>query len=209
MSDSKRHWLVKTEPECFSIHHLAASPNQTTCWDGVRNFQARNFMRDDMRVGDQVLLYHSSAEPTAVVGTAVVTRAAYPDHTAWDPNSMHHDPKSTPSNPIWLMVDIRLERIFAQPIALDELRNVAALEQMELLRRGSRLSVQPVRDSEFGAILAMADAQDDSATRTAPVTASRKLPKKAAPPRAAASRRKAAKKKAKPSAVKSRSRRGA
>ena len=152
----KRYWLVKSEPDCFSIQDLAAAPRQTTCWSGVRNFQARNFMRDQMQLGDRVLYYHSSAEPPAVAGIAEVVREAYPDHTAWDEHDDHYDPKASPDNPIWQMVDIRLDSIFAEPLALAELREIPELKQMELLRRGSRLSVQPVAKSEFEAILKLA-----------------------------------------------------
>jgi predicted RNA-binding protein with PUA-like domain len=113
-------------------------------------------MRDQMRRGDRVLFYHSNADPPAVVGTALVAREAYPDHTAWDKRDDHFDPKASPANPIWQMVDIRLDEIFPRPLALDELREVAALKKMELLRRGSRLSVQPVTPAEFAAILALA-----------------------------------------------------
>ena len=126
---SKRCWLLKTEPDCFSIQDLAAAPRQTTCWSGVRNFQARNFMRDDMAVGDRVLFYHSNAEPSAIVGTAVVVREGYPDHTAWDPKDVDHfDPKASPDNPIWQMVDIRLESIFDEPLPLPLLRDGAGAE---------------------------------------------------------------------------------
>jgi predicted RNA-binding protein with PUA-like domain len=158
MPRAKKYWLLKSEAESFSIHDLAASPNQTTCWDGVRNYQARNFLRDEMRLGDLVLFYHSNADPPAVVGTAVVVREAYPDHTAWDHRDHHFDPKASPDNPIWQMVDIQLRETFPQPLALDALRGVAALKDMELLRKGSRLSVQPVRKSEFDTILKLAHA---------------------------------------------------
>jgi len=151
-----RYWLVKTEPEVYSIEDLAREPDQTTCWDGVRNYQARNFLRDQMRLQDRVLVYHSNARPPAVVGTAVVVREGYPDHTAWDPKSAHYDPASTPDNPRWWMVDLRLEQVFEQPLPLDELRQVPALKEMELLRKGSRLSVQPVRPEEFKTILKLA-----------------------------------------------------
>jgi len=154
-----KYWLVKTEPDSFSIEDLAASPNQTTCWDGVRNYQARNFLRDEMRVGDRVLFYHSNADPPAIVGTATVVREAYPDATAWKRGDHHFDPKASPENPIWQMVDIRLEEIFEAPLSLDELRKVSALKKMELLRRGSRLSVQPVNKSEFDAVLKLARAR--------------------------------------------------
>ena len=150
------HWLLKSEPECFSIHDLAAAPRQTTFWDGVRNYQARNFLRDAMRVGDRVLYYHSSAKPPHVAGTAVVVKEGYPDHTAWDKTSDHYDEKSTPDNPRWFMVDIQLDRIFAEPIPLEALREVKALRDMVLLQRGSRLSVQPVTKAEFDAIIKLA-----------------------------------------------------
>jgi predicted RNA-binding protein with PUA-like domain len=146
-------WLLKTEPTSFSIQDLAASPAQTTGWSGVRNYQARNFMRDEMRKGDRVLVYHSNANPSAVVGTAIVVRESHPDPTAFDSEDVHFDPKSDPQNPTWFMVDIRLERIFAEPIPLEALRSVAALKGMELLRKGSRLSVQPVGKLEFDTIL--------------------------------------------------------
>jgi predicted RNA-binding protein with PUA-like domain len=152
----KQYWLMKSEPDCFSIHDLAAAPRQTTYWSGVRNYQARNFMRDSMRLGDGVFFYHSNAEPSAIAGTARIAREAYADHTAWDPNDDHFDPKASPGNPIWQMVDIQLESIFAEPLPLELLRTVAALKNMELLRRGSRLSVQPVRKSEWDAILKLA-----------------------------------------------------
>jgi len=156
MANKAKYWLLKTEPTSFSIQDLAASKDQTTSWDGVRNYEARNFMRDEMKCGDRVLFYHSNAEPPAVVGTAMVVREAYPDHTAWDPDDSHYDPKSTPQNPRWLMVDIQLDQVFAEPLSLDSLRQVPALEGMELLRKGSRLSVQPVRKSEFDTILKLA-----------------------------------------------------
>jgi len=164
MSETPNYWLLKSEPDCFSIHDLAKARNQTTCWDGVRNYQARNFMRDDMRVGDRVLFFHSGAPLPAVAGTAVVVREAYPDHTAWDKRDQHYDPKASPENPIWQMVDIRLERAFERPIALSELRQIAALKNMALLQRGQRLSVQRVRPAEFETVLRLAEkSADDSA----------------------------------------------
>ena len=159
MAKAQKFWLVKTEPESFSIQDLAKQPKQTTCWSGVRNYQARNFMRDEMKLGDRVLVYHSSADPTAIVGVATVVREAYPDSTAWDKNDDHFDPASTPDNPRWVMVDLRLEQIFKAPLSLESLRKVPALKDMELLRRGSRLSVQPVRTKEFEAILKLAKAK--------------------------------------------------
>jgi predicted RNA-binding protein with PUA-like domain len=183
MPDERPCWLVKTEPECFSIHDLAACPRQTTSWDGVRNYQARNFMRDQMQVGDRVLFYHSSVDPPAVAGTAVVARAAYADHTAWDPKDQHYDPKASPSNPIWQMVDIRLEEIFPAPVPISALRATPGLKHMELLRTGSRLSVQAVRPAEFELVVALARQTAGDATRgkhSKPAQVRRVKPKSAA-----------------------------
>jgi len=154
-----RYWLFKSEPESFSINDLARAPNRTTCWDGVRNYQARNYLRDQVKNGDRVLFYHSSTEPAAVVGTAVVVREGYPDHTAWDKKNEHYDPKASPDNPIWQMVDMRLEQVFKRPVTLDELHQVKALAGMELLKRGSRLSIQSVTQNQFETILKMAGAK--------------------------------------------------
>ena len=152
---AKNYWLMKSEPNTFSIHDLEKSPTQTTHWDGVRNYQARNFMRDKMKVGDAVLFYHSNIDPS-VVGTAKVVKAGYPDHTAWDTKSKYYDPKSTPDKPLWFMVDIALERVFPKPLPLPELREVPGLEDMVLLRKGMRLSVQPVTANEYRVILSLA-----------------------------------------------------
>jgi predicted RNA-binding protein with PUA-like domain len=149
---------MKSEPGAFSIQDLEKAPKGTTGWDGVRNYQARNYMRL-MKRGDQVLFYHSNADPPAVAGVAQVVRQAYPDHTAFDSDDIHYDPKSTPTKPIWDMIDIRLVQIFPQPISLDQLRQDPGLKQMELLRKGSRLSVQPVRPEEWKIILALAKKQ--------------------------------------------------
>ncbi len=159
MPPAKNYWLMKTEPGAYSIEDLAGEKKQTTCWDGVRNYQARNFMRDQMKLGDLVLFYHSNAKPPAIVGVAKITKESYPDHTSWDESDKHYDPKSTPENPRWFMVDVKLQRTFAEPIARDSLTGVRALEEMELLRRGSRLSVQPVRKKEFDAVIKIADKQ--------------------------------------------------
>ena len=150
---AKKYWLMKTEPSSYSIQDLDAETDKTTCWDGVRNYQARNMMRDEMKLGDLVLVYHSNANPPCVVGVASIVRESYPDHTAWDPKDKHFDPKSSEDNPRWFMVDIRLQEIFPRPLPLDELREMKPLKEMELLRKGSRLSVQPVRKKEFDAIL--------------------------------------------------------
>jgi predicted RNA-binding protein with PUA-like domain len=145
---------MKTEPGCFSIDDLAAAPERTSMWDGVRNYQARNFMRDDMRPGDPVLFYHSVTNP-GIVGVAEVAGSAYPDPTQWDPENEHFDPASPENKPRWYLVDIRLVRKFSAPLPLPLLREQPELAGMELLRKGSRLSVQPVRPEEFEAVLAL------------------------------------------------------
>ena len=155
MATNTKFWLVKTEPESFSIDDLATAKDRTTYWDGVRNYQARNFMRD-MKVGERVLFYHSGGDEPAIVGTARIVREAYADPTSWDKKDSHYDPKSTPENPSWFMVNLQLDEKFPRPLPLDELRGVAALAKMELLRRGSRLSVQPVSKAEFDTILKLA-----------------------------------------------------
>jgi len=147
-------WLMKSEPNEFSIADLKNSPKQTAYWDGVRNYQARNFMRDKMQIGDRVLFYHSVVKPS-VVGTATIVTAGYPDFTAWDKKSKYFDPKSTPENPTWYMVDIRFAMQFAEPISLAKLRTVPGLENMMLLRKGMRLSIQPVSAKEFDIILSL------------------------------------------------------
>ena len=149
ISPARRHWLVKSEPETFSFDDLLAKPGRITGWDGVRNFQARNFMRDEMKQGDLVFFYHSSADPTAIVGVAEVVREGYPDPTALDPKDPHHDPKSKPESPSWYMVDVRAVEPLKRPLTLTELRSVKGLEKMVLLQKGSRLSVQPVSPSEW------------------------------------------------------------
>src|SRR5262245_16423475 len=159
MAKEQKFWLVKTEPESFSIQDLAKEPKKTTCWSGVRNYQARNFMRDEMKLGDRVLFYHSSTDEPAIVGVATVARESYADHTAWAKKDHHYDPASTPENPRWFMVDLRLEQIFRQPLPLAKLRSIPGLKSMELLRKGSRLSVQPVRPAEFEAVLKLAGAK--------------------------------------------------
>jgi predicted RNA-binding protein with PUA-like domain len=146
---ARHYWLVKTEPNAFSFDDLVASKDGTTCWDGVRNYQARNFMRDGMKLGDLVLFYHSSVDPMAIVGTAEVAREAYPDHTAFDPKEQHHDPKSDRASPTWMMVDLKARERFRHPLTLAELREMEGLEGMMLLQRGSRLSVQPVTAEEW------------------------------------------------------------
>jgi len=150
-----QHWLIKSEPDVFSIHDLAKAKGRRTSWEGVRNYQARNFLRA-MRRGDRCLFYHSNATPPGVAGIVEVVREAYPDPAAWDPRSPYHDLKASPENPVWSMVDVQLLEIFSREVPLDELRQVKALAGMELLRRGSRLSVTPVTPAEFRAIVKLA-----------------------------------------------------
>ena len=154
---ARRYWLMKSEPDVFSIDDLSRAPRQTTFWEGVRNYQARNFLRDEVQLGDGVLFYHSSAKPPAVAGTAKVVRAAIPDPAQWDPKSDYYDAGSPREAPRWFGVDIALDRIFPRPLPLDELRQVKALADMALFKR-SRLSVQPVTEGEWKAILKLADA---------------------------------------------------
>ena len=150
-----RYWLFKSEPTAYSFADLLNEPDRTAEWDGVRNYQARNFMRDDMKAGDGVLFYHSSSTPLAVVGIARIVREGYPDHTAWDPTSDHCDPKSTPDNPIWFMVGIQAEAELARPVTLQEIKENPRLQNMMLVRRGARLSIQPVEKEEWDEIIAI------------------------------------------------------
>lgn len=151
------YWLFKSEPNCFSFADLMALPDRTTDWDGVRNFQARNMLRDEIKVGDGVLFYHSSADPAAIAGIAEVVRDGHPDQTAFDPKSDHHDSTSDPKSPRWYQVSIRAVRPIDPPIPLARLRAESGLEGMELLRKGSRLSVQRVAERHWRAIVEMAD----------------------------------------------------
>lgn len=140
---------MKTEPSAFSWEDLEAHPTQTTQWEGVRNYQARNFMRDQMKVGDRVFFYHSAIKIPAIMGTAKVVREAYPDSFAFDPASPYYDPKSTSEQPRWVMVDIQYESAFTPPITLDELKQIPELNAMLLLQKGCRLSVQTVLPAEW------------------------------------------------------------
>jgi predicted RNA-binding protein with PUA-like domain len=149
MTNERRYWLVKSEADCFSWDDLWKSPKRTTFWDGVRNYQARNMLRDDFRKGDLVFFYHSNSDPNEIVGVAEVVREGYADHTAFDPKEQHFDAKSDPDKPTWYMVDLRAKERFRKPVTLAELRKVPGLEKMELLRKGSRLSVQPVSKKEW------------------------------------------------------------
>lgn len=151
-----RYWLVKSEPDVFSFDDLEKAPKRTTHWDGVRNYQARNTMRDDMKKGDLVFFYHSSADPTGIAGICEVVKEGYPDHTAFDPKDSHYDEKSKKDAPTWYMVDLKAVRAFPQLVTLAQLKGVKSLAKMTLLQRGSRLSVQPVAESEWVTICALA-----------------------------------------------------
>ena len=150
-----KYWLMKSEPSAYSIDDLKEAG--TDHWDGIRNYQARNHMRDAMSVGDRVLFYHSSTEVPGVVGTATVAREAYPDHTAFDPESKYFDPKSDPEAPRWVMVDLRFESRFAETVSLTEMREMPALTEMLVLKKGQRLSIQPATRVEFEAVVARAE----------------------------------------------------
>lgn len=155
--ESRNYWLFKTEADCFSVDDLARAKHQTTFWDGVRNYQARNMLRDDVQIGDQVLLYHSNCDPLLIAGTCEVVKAGYPDHTAFDKGQQHFDPKSRPDAPTWYMVDIKLLKKFPQPVTRDQLKAEPALTEMMVLRKGSRLSIQPVTEAEWKVVLQLAD----------------------------------------------------
>lgn len=149
------YWLMKSEPEVFSIDDLADRPRQTEHWDGVRNYQARNMLRDGMKKGDAVFFYHSSCKEPGIAGIAKIVKAAYPDYTAFDPRQKYYDAKSDPANPRWYMVDVRFVRKFKRTITLEELKQLSALQDMPLVKRGNRLSIVPVTEQQWNAILAL------------------------------------------------------
>ncbi|PIE43322.1 MAG: EVE domain-containing protein [Gammaproteobacteria bacterium] len=149
------YWLMKSEPDVFGIHHLERMPDQTEHWDGVRNYQARNMMRDEMKKGDQVFFYHSNCDIPGIVGLMEIIDEGYPDHTAFDPECQYYDPKSSKESPRWFMVNVRLLRKFKRTISLKELKATAELQDMPLVRKGNRLSVMPVTETQFKHILTM------------------------------------------------------
>jgi predicted RNA-binding protein with PUA-like domain len=150
------YWLIKSEPDAFSIDDLENAPNGTEHWDGIRNYQARNFMRDEMQVGDLGFFYHSNCKEPGIVGICEVVSEAYPDHTAFDPNEKYFDAKSDPENPRWLMVDVRFKRKTRRLISLQELKGHAEkLEEFALVRRGNRLSIMPVSEAHWNFILSL------------------------------------------------------
>ncbi|PIQ43311.1 MAG: EVE domain-containing protein [Gammaproteobacteria bacterium CG11_big_fil_rev_8_21_14_0_20_46_22] len=148
------YWLMKSEPDVFGIDDLKLMPKKTEHWDGVRNYQARNFMKS-MKKGDLIFFYHSNCTPPGIVGIAEVVKEAYPDFTAWNPESKYFDPKSTEDNPRWFMVDVKFKEKFKTIISLDELKQSPALSNMRLVKKGNRLSVMPVEPDEWDVIIAM------------------------------------------------------
>ncbi len=149
------YWLMKSEPDVFGIQDLYQRPQQTEPWDGVRNYQARNMMRDAMKLGDQVFFYHSNCDEPGIVGIMEIAKEGYPDHTAFDPDDHHFDPKSDPANPRWIMVDVKFVRQFSRTIGLKELKARPELVSMAVVRPGNRLSVMPVSAEEWAFILGL------------------------------------------------------
>lgn len=148
-----RYWLLKSEPNSYSIEDLKR--DGSTEWDGVRNYQARNYMRDSMQIGDKILFYHSSVNPPAVVGVASVCSKPHPDTSAFDPEDSHFDPKSDPEKPVWFLVDIAFEKAFEHPVDLPTIKADPELQEMVVAKTGSRLSVQPVEERHFQRILTL------------------------------------------------------
>lgn len=151
----RRYWLMKSEPDVFSFEDLKSEPKKTACWEGVRNYQARNFMRDEMKKGDGVLFYHSNTKPPGVAGIAEIAREGYVDHYQFDKKSKYFDPKADPDNPRWFMVDVKYKKPFQHYVSLPELRENPALKDMLVIQRGQRLSIQPVSEKEWKAVLKM------------------------------------------------------
>ena len=149
-----QYWLFKTEPDAFSIDDLAARPNQTEHWDGIRNYQARNFLRDQVKQGDKVFIYHSSCKEVGIAGLAEVVKEAYPDHTQFDPESHYYNPKSSPENPRWVMVDVKFIEKFPDVLALKKIKTMPEISEVGLVKKGHRLSIMPVNEQEFSALLA-------------------------------------------------------
>ncbi len=150
---AKKYWLMKSEPNAYSIDDLER--DGYTYWDGVRNYQARNFMRDEMKIGDRVIFYHSNTEPPAAVGIAEVIKESYPDFSAFDPKDKHFDPKSKEEKPTWYMVDIKFVKKFKKIVPLQEMKQNPKLQDMKLVQRGNRLSVMPITKEEFDEIVRM------------------------------------------------------
>lgn len=155
MRNEMNYWLFKSEPSVFSWEDLKKAKAQTTFWDGVRNYQVRNWLRDEIKIGDLVLFYHSNAEPCGVAGVCEVVKEGYPDHTQFDSENKHYDPKAIPSKPTWFMVDVKRKVDFKKFVALEELKNNPELQYLKILQRGNRLSITPVEQEEFAEICKM------------------------------------------------------
>ena len=153
---AKKYWLMKSEPDAFSIDDL--KKEKKSLWDGVRNYQARNFMMNDMKVGDEVLFYHSNAKPPGIIGLATISKNAVPDITAQDPKSKYYDAKASPEKPIWHCVEVKFKKKFNELISLDTLKDTKGLEDMLVIKKGQRLSIQPVTAKEYKIICKMAGA---------------------------------------------------
>ena len=151
---AKQYWLMKSEPDTFSFQDLKDRPKQREPWDGVRNYQARNFMRDAMSIGDGVPFYHSNTKPPGIVGLAEVASKAYPDPTAFDKTSKYYDEKSDPNNPRWFLVDVAYKKDFKHPVTLEAMKAMPELAEMKVLQKGNRLSITPVSAKEYKAICA-------------------------------------------------------
>jgi predicted RNA-binding protein with PUA-like domain len=151
---SKNYWLIKSEPSVFSITDLQKAKGQTTCWDGVRNYQARNFIKE-MKKGDMVLFYHSNTDPMIVAGICEVVKEAYADHTQFDPDDKHFFPSANPENPTWFMMDVKFVKEFAKPVTLQDIKSNPKLKGMRLIQKGNRLSVMPVTKEEYDEIVKM------------------------------------------------------
>ena len=151
------YWLFKTEPDAFSIDDLASRPNQTEPWDGVRNYQARNFLRDDIALGDLVYIYHSSCKNVGIAGVAEVVKAGYPDTTQFDPESKYFDPKSDPATPRWFRVDVKFVEKFEKVLALSDIKQMHGITELPLVKKGGRLSVMPVTEQEWQQLYAAAN----------------------------------------------------
>jgi len=150
------YWLFKTEPDAFSIDDLASRPNQTEPWDGVRNYQARNFLRDDIALGDLVYIYHSSCMNVGIAGVAKVVKAGYPDTTQFDPESKYFDPKSDPATPRWFRVDVKFVEKFEKVLALSDIKQMQGITELPLVKKGGRLSIMPVTEQEWQQLYAAA-----------------------------------------------------
>lgn len=151
-----KYWLLKSEPDAFSIDDLRSMPGKKDHWDGIRNYQARNMMRDDMKKGDLAFFYHSSCKIPGVVGVMEIVKEAYDDHTALDPKEKYYDPKATSENPRWCMVDVKFKKKFKQIVSLEELKQNKKLKDMTLLKKGNRLSIMPVKAAEWKVIMTLA-----------------------------------------------------